>query len=107
MFDNMFLNGNFLKYNTKIWQLGESLSSQGDKKFGNIKDNFNCTKNREASEESHGSSKNTQLILETVPDVPLDLVVGWCVEVDVEDIQLAVVSLANWGRKVIKDYASK
>ena len=73
------------------------MSSQADKKFGKIEDNFNSTKNREASKESHGSSKNTQMVFKTASYVALNLVKGWCVKVDVEDVQLAVVPLPNWG----------
>ena len=79
----MFLNGNHLKYthrrnlfNVNIGQLGGSMSSQADKKFGKIEDNFNSTENREASEESHGSSKNTQLVFKATLNVSFNLVVG-------------------------------
>ena len=70
-------------------------------KFCKIKDNLNPTENWEASEKSHRSSKNPQLICETVPLVSLYLVIRGCVQVDVEDVKLVILSFANWMGNVL------
>ena len=50
--------------------------------FEEKEDNLNATDNRESSQESHGSSDETQQGLKFHLFVPLNFVKGCCVEVD-------------------------
>ena len=58
------------------------------KKPEEVVDDFNSAKDGEASEKSHGASYETQLGLELDLLVPLDLVEGGCVKVDLDNLQL-------------------
>ena len=60
-----------------------SASSRPEQK----EDDLNSTDDGEASEESHGASNETQLGLELDLLVPLDLVEGGCVKVDLDNLQ--------------------
>ena len=65
------------------------------KNLAQIEDYLNPAKDWEASEEAKGASKKSQLILQAVLDVSLNLVVGRRVKVDVKHVQLSVLLSSN------------
>ena len=50
-------------------------------------DHFNSTDDRESSEETHGASDKTDLVLKFDLDVPLNLVKRGCVKEDLNQLQ--------------------
>ena len=58
--------------------------------------NFNPTDDGEASEESHGASNETQLGLSLDLLVPLDLVVGGRVKVDLHQLEGGLGQFLSW-----------
>ena len=68
---------------------------QRRKEFGDIVENLNTTEKRESSEESHGASDQAKLGFQGDLGVPLNLVVGRRVKVDVEDVQPFVLDFSH------------
>ena len=58
------------------------------KKPEEVVDDFNPTDDGKPSEKSHGATNEAQLGLELDLLVPLDLVEGGCVKVDLDNLQL-------------------
>ena len=59
-------------------------------KLSNKVNDFHPTEDGEASEKSKGASDKSKLSLNGHLDIPIDLVIGQCVKVDLEEVQLSL-----------------
>ena len=79
---------------------GHSRCVQGHDKFSSIVENLNPTEDGEAGEEPHGATNEAELGLQGHLNVPLYLVVGGRVEVDLNQLEGPVDQGGLWGELV-------
>ena len=72
--------------------------SQWHEEFDGELDNLDSTEDGEAGEEAHGAADEAELGLQGHLHIPLYLVIGGRVEVDLDQLQGGVVDGGSWGR---------